>query len=203
MADDPQAPQAGTPPGGRDPTELTTEQIMREIAHLRDLMESRMDRTDRELDGFRRTSKEAVDAALAASDKAIIELDASTTRRVEAVSEMTDAKFVTHRTLLDSQSEKVALALAAANKAVDAAFASSKEAITKAETFNEKRFDIIDKDTDETRKRLAAIEAAVGNIAAGKVGAKENKAGIYAALAAAVAVLGILMFVANFLAGGS
>lgn len=78
--------------------------------------------------------------------------------RVEKISEsvsgldrVTDAKFVTFRTLIDSQADKVALALAASNKAVDAAFASSAAAILKAEVFNEKRFDIITKQIDELK----------------------------------------------------
>jgi hypothetical protein len=49
--------------------------------------------------------------------------------RLNGLDRLTDAKFVTHRTLLDSQAEKVALALAAA-----------KEAINKAEAATEKRF---------------------------------------------------------------
>lgn len=49
-----------------------------------------------------------------------------------SLSELTDAKFVTFRTLVDSQADKVALALAAA-----------KEAIDKAETATEKRFDSV------------------------------------------------------------
>lgn len=50
--------------------------------------------------------------------------------RVDGLDRLTDAKFVTLRTLMDSQAEKVALALAASEKAV-----------SKAETANEKRFE--------------------------------------------------------------
>lgn len=50
--------------------------------------------------------------------------------QISSVDRITDAKFVTFRTLIDSQAEKVALALAAADKAV-----------TKAEAATEKRFE--------------------------------------------------------------
>ncbi len=52
--------------------------------------------------------------------------------RIVALDRLTDAKFVTFRTLVDSQAEKVALALSAAEKA-----------ISKAETATEKRFDSV------------------------------------------------------------
>lgn len=51
---------------------------------------------------------------------------------VNALSVLTDAKFVTFRTLIDSQAEKVALALASADKAV-----------SKAEMATERRFDSV------------------------------------------------------------
>jgi hypothetical protein len=52
--------------------------------------------------------------------------------RVDGFSELMEAKFVTYRTLIDSQAEKVALALDAAEKAID-----------KAEAATEKRFDAV------------------------------------------------------------
>jgi hypothetical protein len=52
--------------------------------------------------------------------------------RVDAAERLTDAKFVTYRTLIDSQADKVALALSA-----------SEKAITKAETATERRFEAV------------------------------------------------------------
>jgi ribosomal protein L21 len=138
-----------------DPTALTTEQLNREILHLRELMESRLDQMDRRaaqvvdeqrvaLEAALRSSDKAVVAALAASSKAIVELDANTTRRIDGVKEVTDNKFVTYETLLVSQSEKVALAREAADKAV-----------AKAEVFNEKRFDILTKQIEELKAKDA------------------------------------------------
>lgn len=60
--------------------------------------------------------------------------------RIVALDALTDAKFVTYRTLIDSQAEKVALALAAADRAIQ-----------KAEAATEKRFDNV----NEFRKTLS------------------------------------------------
>lgn len=60
--------------------------------------------------------------------------------RIEGFDSLTDAKFVTFRTLIDSQADKVALALAASDKAV-----------SKAEVANEKRFESV----NEFRKTLS------------------------------------------------
>jgi hypothetical protein len=58
------------------------------------------------------------------------ERDLSYAQRLDALDRLTDAKLVTQRVMLDSQAEKVALALASADKAV-----------TKAEQATEKRFE--------------------------------------------------------------
>lgn len=71
----------------------------------------------------------------------LTELDLRFQQRVEGLNQLTDAKFVTFRTLLDSQAEKVALALAASDKATVAALNSADRAIVKAEVATEKRFE--------------------------------------------------------------
>jgi hypothetical protein len=53
---------------------------------------------------------------------------------------LTDAKFVTYRTLIDSQAEKVKLALEATEKAIDKAEIATAKAIDKAEIANDARF---------------------------------------------------------------
>lgn len=63
----------------------------------------------------------------------------SLSERIESLDRLTDAKFVTHRAMLEAQAEKVALALAAAEKAIE-----------KAEIAVEKRFDAI----NEFRKTI-------------------------------------------------
>jgi hypothetical protein len=118
-------------------------------------------------------SQKAIDRAETATDKLIPRAEVESrlsaiaaqisvltllSDRVEKIGEglagldrVTDAKFITFRTLIDSQADKVALALAASNAARDAAFSSSDRAITKAETFNEKRFDLISAQIDELK----------------------------------------------------
>ena len=134
-----------------DPSILTTEQLHREIMHLRELIEARLDNIERRADrvivegqkaletALTATDK-AIDTALAASSKAIVELDSTTKSRIESVMAITDNKFIKYEVLLVSESEKVALARDAANQAV-----------AKAEVFNEKRFDILTKQIEELK----------------------------------------------------
>lgn len=98
--------------------------------------------TDRRIEAF----GDSLGALVSISDRL-----EKVTEAVVGLDRVTDAKFVTFRTLIDSQAEKVALALAASNKAVDAAFITSAAAVTKAENFAEKRFDIIVKQIDELK----------------------------------------------------
>lgn len=119
----------------------------------------------------------AVQAALVSSDKAINELGVATTQRIEALQHLNEAQFITYRTLLDSQADKVKIAVEADNKLVTAAFAaskeairaafdSSKEAIQKAETFNEKRFELMSKQLDELKTQLTLISGKGQGVAA-------------------------------------
>lgn len=156
--------------------------------------------------------------------------------KIEALDRLTDAKFVTFRTLIDAQAEKVALALAAADKAV-----------SKAETATEKRFESVNEFrgqlNDQSRQFMPRSEAdqlvqqltqrvrELADAAAGfmprteasvlfdrngeriqeiadrlnrndgqTTGAKDNKAGLYAALAILTSVIVAVVIVANFLA---
>lgn len=140
-----------------DPTSLTTVQLEREIKHLRELLETRIDQMSQravEVIAEQRlgtttalaSADKAIVAALATTDKAILELDRDITRRLEAVNKITESKFVTYRTLLDSESQKVALAHAASDKA-----------ISKAEVFNEKRFEILTAQINELKENQSAV----------------------------------------------
>lgn len=144
---------------------------------------------------------------------------------------LTDAKFVTYRTLIDSQAEKVALALDATEKAIGKAEVATGKAIDKESLANDDRFakvnefraqqteliarfatlERVDLLYAQSRQRLEEINTTLQdrinelvewrNRTEGQhSGAKDNKAGIYAALAAAVAMLSILVIVSNFLA---
>lgn len=79
-------------------------------------------------------------AAMAASTYVVKEAMASVSARVEGMGALTDAKFVTFRTLIDSQAEKVALALAASKEAIDKAEASAEKARDRLADDLEQRF---------------------------------------------------------------
>lgn len=104
-----------------------------------------------------KAQQEAISAALTAVDKAATRIETTTEKkfhlvdqsmatvamlsdkteklaeRIEAIDRITDAKFVTYRTLLDSEAEKVKLALDANDKA-----------LSKADVGVEKRFEGVD-----------------------------------------------------------
>lgn len=205
-----------------DPTSLTTSNMIREVTHLRELIEAEIRTLEQKVDTYisdhhakhshikegntarfedfvqrlqeldRRyqqryeaqaeaisaafeaqqeatrtalsAAEKAVQTALESADKAVLKAEGLNDKRfqlmndnaslvaelsdrvernherIEGVDKITDAKFVTFRTLVDSQAEKVALALAASDKAV-----------SKAEVANEKRFEGI----NEFRGQLA------------------------------------------------
>ena len=79
--------------------------------------------------------------------------------RINGLDRLTDAKFVTFRTLIDSQAEKVALALDAADKAVNKAEASINERLA---AMNEFRATLADLTATfiprvEAEQRIAAV----------------------------------------------
>lgn len=147
------------------------------------------------------------------------------------ITALTDAKFVTYRTLIDSQAEKVALALDATKEAISKAEVATSRAIDKESLANNDRFakvnefraqqtelitrfatlERVDLLYAQSRQRMEEIDRnlqdRIGelvewrNRAEGQgQGAKENKTGIYAAIAAAVGLIAIVIFVANLLA---
>lgn len=77
---------------------------------------------------------------------------ASLRQEINALDKLTDAKFVTFRALLEGNAEKVALALAAADKAV-----------TKAEIAVEKRFDGVNEFRGSLDDALKSAAAAAAN----------------------------------------
>ena len=118
-------------------------------------------------------------------------------RQIASLSELTDAKFVTFRTLVDSQAEKVALALAAADKAV-----------TKAETAFEKRLEAINEfravltdqqhrliTREEVVQRTDALAARLADLAARLDKIEGRAGGMDRAWTAGMAVVVILISV--------
>jgi hypothetical protein len=131
--------------------------------------------------------------------------------RIDALAQVIDAKLDGHRTLVEAQADKVALALAAADKAV-----------AKAETATEKRFEGVNEFraqlTDQARTFMPRTESDAAQLRMAErvqeltdrinrseghgAGAKDNKAGLYAALAALAVVISVVVVVANIISSG-
>jgi hypothetical protein len=115
--------------------------------------------------------------------------------RIEALDRLTEAKFVTYRTLLDANAEKVALALSA-----------SKEAITKAEVAIERRFESVNEFrstlTDQTssfpsKVELHALADRVTDLATRLDRQEGRGAGVSALFGYMVAVVTVVVIVVN------
>ena len=70
-----------------DPTLLTTQQLLRELAALRELLETRINALDRLLSRRMDDADKAISAALASAEKAVTKAETSAERRFEAVNE--------------------------------------------------------------------------------------------------------------------
>jgi exonuclease VII large subunit len=168
-------------------------------------------------------------------------------RAIQSLSDLTEARFVTYRTLIDSQAEKVALALDASERAISKQEDVTQRALNKQETATEKRFEGVNafrqQLNDQARTFMPRTEVdALGaqwttrmrelnDLVAGTmtrtealalaernaeriqeltdrmnrsegqhVGAKDNKAGIYAAIGALAVVITVVVLIANFMA---
>lgn len=127
-------------------------------------------------------------------------------RLIEQAEKLNDAKFVTYRALIDSQAEKVALALTA-----------SEKAITKAETAAEKRFESVNEFRgqltdqaatfitrrefeqwrDSTQERVNELKARV-DVNSGRARATQSGWGyMIAAATVGVGVLSVVIFAVN------
>lgn len=119
-----------------------------QITDLRNAMNIKFAEQDRATRTAREAADKAIEAARNAAETAITEFDASITRRLALQNDVIVTKFegvakefITYKSYLDNNASAAGIALNAADKAVNAAFASSKEAINKAEVYNEKRFE--------------------------------------------------------------
>lgn len=81
-----------------------------------------------------------LEAELCGLQRQVDRLGGEIAQSEERSTRLTDAKFVTYRTLIDSQAEKVALALDATSKAIDKAEVATSRAIEKESENNNDRF---------------------------------------------------------------
>ena len=74
-----------------DPTILTTAQLLRELAALRELLETRIDSLDRVLSRRMDDAGKAIDAALVSAEKAVTKAEIASEKRFEGVNEFRKA----------------------------------------------------------------------------------------------------------------
>lgn len=165
---------------------------------------------------------------IVALQRQIVSVQVEIQRSEDRGRDLTDAKFVTYRTLIDSQADKVKLALEATEKAIDKAEIATSKAIDKESAANNDRFaavnefraqlsdlisrfatlervDLLYSQTrqriDEINNNLMARISEHGDrltaIESTARGAASNKNGIYAAIGAAVAIIGVIVVIAN------
>lgn len=142
-----------------DPTTLTIEAILREISHLRDLLDTRADSFDSNLQAHKHshdaTHKDVVDVAIKHTH------DLFTARLNDADSRY-EQRYVAQTQALDAALKAQQLAtqsaLASADKAVTSALTSADKAVAKAETLNERRFDLINETTAMTHTLMDRLE---------------------------------------------
>ncbi len=128
-----------------DPTSLTTEQLHREVAILRELIEEKLDARNALVDSQIERVVRQLDDARHYYDHILIERDRRYNERYEAnqlaVKAALDANEKAIDTAFESREKAISAAFIASEKAIAAAFESAEKAINKAEQSIEKRAD--------------------------------------------------------------
>lgn len=109
--------------------------------------------------------------------------------RIGDLDRLTEARFVTHRTLLDSQAEKVALALASADKAIIKQETATNERL---HLLNELRAGVA------TTNDLDGLERRVNDLKERLDRAEGKGAGLQAGWGYMVAGIGLVVLLVNF-----
>lgn len=109
--------------------------------------------------------------------------------RISDLDRLTEARFVTHRTLLDSQAEKVALALASADKAIIKQETATNERL---HLLNELRAGVA------TTNDLDGLERRVNDLKERLDRAEGKGAGLQAGWGYMVAGIGLVVLLVNF-----
>lgn len=123
-----------------DPSELTTDALQREIAVLKELLITKIDHMQEMLQERFESQTKAVDTALESQQNAMKTAFAAAEKAVDRRQDTLDREFHEH---LDQVRHENALAFVNNDKAIKSALDAQKEAVTKAEIANEKRFDSV------------------------------------------------------------
>lgn len=128
-----------------DPTNLTTEQLHREVAVLRELIEEKLGALTALVDSQIERVVRQLDDARHYYDKILIERDRRYDERFEASQTAVKAALSANEKAIDtafeSREKAIAAAFLSSEKAIEAAFVSAEKAINKAEQSIEKRAD--------------------------------------------------------------
>lgn len=202
-----------------DPTELTDRAIAKAITAMRDYIDGQLATRDERLRG--------IDVATGLRLREIDTIPSQITGAIEAVVALSTQKFDAIQTQFrerdtrserESQLNKIALdaAFSASKEAVAAALTAQKEAAARQDEANAKAIDKSERATAETiktnleltrsttdalTKTLDELKIAVSRIESAKLGATENRTGLYATVGIIISIIvfgmGVLTFVAT------
>lgn len=191
-----------------DPTVLTTQALFREIAQLRELFNTRTGAVADSIDQSLENSANARHGIRELLEEKITGVSRLAAAEIAHLREVDDIRFQAAERLAGRESELNALALAAA-------FAAQKEASAKEADYTRiasvksetSVADAIDKlgvlfatQTSGLGDKVDDLKDRVGRIESVKVGATENRNGLYAAIGVIATGLGIVGFAIGILA---
>jgi hypothetical protein len=129
-------------------------------------------------------------------------------REVVVLRELIDERDLRYQQRYDASQKALDAALLSADRAVQAALQAAKEAVTKAELSADKRFELLNElrtgvatsaQIDAVEKVINVLTSRVDKAEASLTGGNDKMRGIYAALGASVALISIVVFLANVL----
>lgn len=130
------------------------------------------------------------------------------THGLAALRELIDERDLRYQQRYDASDKALTAALLAADRAVQAAMIAAKDAVTKAEMSADKRFELLNElrtgvaTTDQVDALAKLIDGLTHRLdmAEGRhAGIKDNRTGIYAAIAALGVAISIVVVVINLL----
>jgi len=180
-------------PDPTDPTILTTQALYREVSALKELIEQR-------ISALQLQAVEAIDSLDEALKRAV---DARTSLDKEKDLRVTQQFDLVERQRVEQKKDTkdaVDAALTAQKEAVREQTSASERAIQKSETATLKQLDQITltfkadidaarRSLDEAKERIADVDRKVEGLMQQRVGAKDDRSGLYAGIAAVAATI--------------
>jgi hypothetical protein len=173
MNDMTQTPRGSTPVP--DPTVLTTQQLTREIAASRELIETRLDAMDK-----------AIALGKANADAQVLKIPCLIRARFDELRRLTDEKFKGVETQFKERDERADKIAELGQKALEAALSAAKEAVGKTEMSFTKQIDATaeqiqaekratDGKFEDVKARLGTLEASINTraVVVGETGTKQ------------------------------